>query len=61
MRAYRDLFGDNPANRSETQRIVWEDLQRAGYANQPVFVDDKNGAVCPMRAAFADGRRSINP
>lgn len=59
MRAYRDLFGDNQATRSEAQILVWEDLQKVGYARQTVFIPDRNGAVCPMRAAFADGRRSV--
>ncbi len=59
MHAYRDLFGGDEKTRSETQRIVWEDLRIAGYVDRPVFLADKNGALCPMRAAYADGRRSI--
>lgn len=57
--AYRKLFGSDPTTRSEIQILVWEDLQRAGYKREPVFVPDRQGQVCGMRAAFADGRRSI--
>lgn len=59
MQAYRDLFGADEKTRTEIQRIVWEDLKVCGYLHEPVFVPDKAGALCPMRAAFADGRRSI--
>ena len=59
MRAYRDLFGADESSRSETQRIVWDDLKVAGYFKQPVFIRDHTGALCPLRAAYADGRRSI--
>lgn len=57
--AYKRLFGPDAKTRSEVQRIVWEDLKKVGYARRPVFVADKSGALCPMRAAFADGRRSV--
>lgn len=59
MHAYRELFGESEATRSPTQNAVWNDLQIAGYKKKPIFVADKQGALCPMRAAFADGRRSI--
>lgn len=62
---YRAVFGKppeagQPETRSESQIAVWDDLQKAGYAQKPVFVPDRRtGELCPMRAAFADGRRSL--
>ena len=58
MRAYRDLFGATSGARSDTQRLVWEDLQKVGYARASLFQPDRNGAVCPLRAALAEGRRT---
>lgn len=57
--AYRQVFGADEAARNADQILVWADLQIAGYKNKPVFVADKTGALCPMRAAIADGRRSL--
>lgn len=59
MAAYRDLFGNDPEKRTPIQEIVWNDLQNVGYSKRPVFVPDREGRLCPMRAAFADGRRSV--
>lgn len=64
MRCYRDLFGTPPApgapeTRSEAQILVWQDLEIAGYAKRPVFVPDRQGNLCSMRASIADGRRSL--
>lgn len=61
---YRSLFGVPPGpgapdTRTEAQIAVWRDLEIAGYAKRPVFMADRAGALCGMRAAFADGRRSI--
>lgn len=62
-RQYRDLFGKVPGPgesdaRSEAQIAVWADLAKAGYDDQPTFVL-VNGALCPLRAAKTDGRRSL--
>ena len=48
IEAYKRVFGENPEKRTDAQRIVWEDLQM-----------DKAGNLCAMRAAIADGRRSL--
>jgi hypothetical protein len=58
MRAYRDLFGANEAARSETQILVWEDLRKRGYEDLPTWVADKEGKICPYRAAITDGSRN---
>ena len=63
-KAYRDVFGAPPSvgapdNRSEAQKLVWKDLEIAGYFRMNAFLSDKNGALCPLRGAFADGRRSL--
>lgn len=60
MNAYRELFGANPDARSPIQKLVMDDLAEQGYLSKPVFVPDrKTGVLCPLRAAYADGRRSI--
>lgn len=59
MKAYRDLFGTDPNTRSVIQQTVWEDLKLAGYADQTEWIPDKTGALCPIRAALAGGRRSL--
>lgn len=61
---YRALFGvppgpGEPDARSEAQIAVWNDLKIAGYADKPVFIPDRTGVLCAMRAAYADGRRSL--
>jgi hypothetical protein len=57
--AYKHVFGTDDATRTDDQRTVWTDLQIVGYSKEPVFKPDKDGALCPLRAAFADGRRSV--
>lgn len=57
--AYKAVFGDSPATRTKDQLLVWEDLEIAGYMKSPIFAHDKTGALCAMRAAIADGRRSL--
>jgi len=61
---YRSVFGFPPApgqpdTRSPAQIAVWQDLEIAGYFRKPIFVPDRVGALCPLRAAYAEGRRSI--
>lgn len=57
--AYKEVFGANPKKRTLAQSIVWEDLQKVGFVKSPVFMGDKSGALCPLRAAHADGRRWV--
>ena len=57
-RAYRDLFGADEGVRNETQTLVWEDLKKRGYDELPTWVPDKEGRICPYRAAITDGSRN---
>lgn len=57
--AYKAMFGADPKVRTEMQLLVWEDLQIAGYMKALTFQPDRVGALCPMRAAIAEGRRSL--
>jgi len=57
--AYKMLFGDNPKKRTESQQIVWDDMQKVGSVKSPVFVAGKDGAMCPLKAAHLDGRRWV--
>lgn len=56
-RAYRDVFGDNEKTRSQSQQIVWDDLQIAGFAKTTTQIADKEGRLCAMRTAGNEGRR----
>ena len=57
--AYKAMFGADPKARTEMQILVWEDLQIAGYMKALTFQPDRTGALCAMRAAIAEGRRSL--
>lgn len=62
--AYREVFGNQPEpgapeRRTLAQRLVWADLEVAGYFRRPAFVPDKDGAICMTRGAIAEGRRSL--
>ena len=57
--AYRRVFGTDDATRTADQLTVWHDLEILGYAKKGIFKADKNGAVCPFRAAIADGHRDF--
>lgn len=61
-RQFRDVFGMPPGpgegeKRSESQIAVWEAIMKAGNMHQTVFMPDRAGQMCSMRAAFADGQR----
>lgn len=53
------VFGPSDKVRTEFQKTVWRELGLMGYEEQPVFVADAKGALCPLRAAMTDGRRSL--
>jgi hypothetical protein len=55
--AYRHVFGVD-GHRSEAQQVVWDDMKKRARLEAPVFITDVQGALCPLRAAFADGQRS---
>lgn len=57
--AYKEVFGATAAKRNRAQAIVWEDMQKVGMVKSPVFIADKAGQMCAMRAAHADGRRWV--
>lgn len=62
VRQFKDVFGVPPApgegeKRTESQIAVWENLKKAGNFKSTVFLPDRNGDFCPLRAAFADGQR----
>lgn len=59
VEAFRMVFGVGDTHRTDYQRIVWEQLRRMSYMDQPVFVLNKAGELCPLRAAMTDGRRSL--
>lgn len=59
VRAFLDVFGDDNASRTPSQRIVWEWLENAGYAKRPSFNPDSDGKFCELRAAITDGRRGL--
>lgn len=55
--AYRHVLGIE-GHRSEAQQIVWDDMRKRARLDAPVFIADVQGALCPLRAAYADGQRS---
>ena len=60
-RQFRDVFGMPPGHgegekRSESQIAVWEALMKAGNMHQTVFLPDRAGQLCAMRAAFGKRR-----
>jgi hypothetical protein len=57
--AYKEVFGGLDKERNAAQQIVWDDLQKVGSVNAPVFTQDANGALCGLRAAHVDGRRWV--
>ena len=59
VRAFLDVFGDDNASRTPSQRIVWAWLEQAGYARRPSFVPDADGKLDTLRAAITDGRRGL--
>ena len=59
VRAFLDVFGDDNASRTPSQRIVWAWLEQAGYARRPSFVPDADGKLDTLRAAVTDGRRGL--
>lgn len=59
IEAFKMVFGGSEKTRTEFQRIVWRELGIMGYEDRPVFVSDKAGALCALRAAMTDGRRSL--
>lgn len=59
VRAFLDVFGDDNASRTDSQRIVWAWLEQAGYARRPSFVPDAEGKLDTLRAAITDGRRGL--
>jgi hypothetical protein len=54
--AYKAVFGVE-GNRSEAQKLVWEDMKARARVETPVFLADASGQLCPLRAANADGAR----
>lgn len=59
MRCYRDVFGADEKTRTPSQDAVWKHLTSSSYKNKPIFVADRNGQMCPIRAAITEGRRSL--
>lgn len=59
LQAYREVFGTAESNRGPSQRLVWEDMEKAGYLRKPTFVRDPDGSLCPLRAAIAEGHRDF--
>lgn len=59
VRAFLDVFGDDNATRTPSQKIVWSWLEQAGYKKRPSFVPDSEGRLDPIRAAVTDGRRGL--
>ena len=59
VRAFLDVFGDDNASRTPSQRIVWQWLEKESYSKRPSFVPDAEGKLDPIRAAVTDGRRSL--
>lgn len=57
--AFRKVFGTDDVTRTDAQKIVWGQLRLMSYRDKPSFVADKNGAMCPIRAALTDGRRAL--
>jgi hypothetical protein len=58
--AYARLFGRSDDHRNEDQRVVWQDMQRRGYADRPVLVADGEGHVCQLRLAAAGGAQAFH-
>jgi hypothetical protein len=56
--AYREVFGPEH-QRTETQQLVWEDLQHRASHNQSIFRPDKLGQFNPLNAAHIDGARTL--
>lgn len=57
--AFIEVFGVNGTQRTNAQTIVLEALKKACYAEKPVFAPDKEGHLCPLRAAWTDGKRAV--
>lgn len=58
--AYARLFGTSDDTRNEDQRVVWQDMERRGYANRPVLLPDGEGHVCQLRLAAAGGAHAYH-
>lgn len=57
--AFTEVFGINGMQRTAAQILVIETLKEQCYANQPVFVPDAEGKLCPIRAALTEGKRTV--
>lgn len=58
LRSYRAVFGQEGERTADQERVI-ADMKHRGYVERPVFVPNNEGALCPMRAANADGRRGF--
>lgn len=43
----------------DQQKIVWQFLRAISYMDRPTFVADKDGKICPLKAAQCEGRRTV--
>lgn len=55
--SFAKVFGA-PDSRTKEQKIVMETLESSCYMHRPLFVQDATGAVCPVRAALTEGKRT---
>ena len=58
VRAYKAVFGSDD-QRTDDQRIVYEDMMQRFGARSPAFMVTPDGTCDPYLAAIRDGKRSV--
>jgi hypothetical protein len=59
VRAFLDVFGDDNASRTDSQRIVWAWLEQFSHFTNATSVFTEGRAIDPIQSAQNEGRRML--
>ena len=59
VRAFLDVFGDDNASRTPSQRIVWQWLEQFSHFTNATSVFTEGRAIDPIQSAQNEGRRML--
>ena len=57
IQAYGDVFGREEGGRSESQAMVWEDMQRRGFIRRPTAQHVEGAGIDALGSAHNEGKR----
>ena len=59
VRAFLDVFGDDNASRTPSQKIVWQWLEQFSHFTNATSVFTEGRAIDPIQSAQNEGRRML--